>query len=312
MNLIHSPRTVALTPPNELKTLVENRTTFGLNQCELTVFETHQRSERVSLRFDDLVFTAMLRGKKVMHLPGRAAFEYLPGESVLVPEGEEMLIDFPEASWQTPTQCLALAIDREKIKETVDLLNDRYAKAEDGDTWQLDRAQVHLKNSAEISSTVDRLVRVSQETNTAKDLFANLTLQELLLRLMQTQARTLLFDNYLRYLTTHRFAYVVKYIHDHLTENLTIQKLSDLACMSQPHFFRSFKREFGLSPLEFIIRERLKTAKQYLMDPLVNVTEAALRAGFQNVTYFCTLFKKHEGETPTVYKKRVLGLGRMR
>lgn len=308
MEPIHKPTPLALTRPNDLKTLVENRSTFGLSHCELSVFETHERSERVRLQFDDLVFTTMLRGKKVMHLFGQPGFDYLPGESVIVPGGEAMLIDFPEATLQTPTQCLALAIDREKIKETVDLLNERYAKAEDRDAWQLDLTQFHLTNSAELAGTVDRLVRVSQETNSAKDLFANLTLQELLLRLMQTQARALLFDNYLRYLTTHRFAYVVKYIKDHLAENLTIQKLSDLACMSQPHFFRSFKREFGLSPLEFIIRERLKTAKQYLTDPLVNVTEAALRTGFQNVNHFCTLFKKHEGHTPTSFKKQVLGL----
>lgn len=309
MSASFTPRLPALTAPDSLSTLVENRSTFGLSHCELNLFETHQRSERVRLQFSDLVFTAMLRGKKVMHLFDRPGFEYLPGESVIVPGGEAMVIDFPEASLAAPTQCLALAIDGAKIRETVDLLNERYAKAEDGDTWRLDLDQVHLKNSAELTSTVDRLVRVSQETNRAKDLFANLALQELLLRLMQTQARSLLFDDHLRHLNTNRFAYVVAYIRDHLPDNLTIQKLSDLACMSQPHFFRSFKREFGLSPLEFIIRERLKRAKTYLMDPLVNVTEAALRVGFQNVNHFCTLFKKHEGETPNVYKKRVLARG---
>ncbi|MCY7351526.1 MAG: AraC family transcriptional regulator [Cytophagaceae bacterium] len=309
MNRLFKPQAPALTSFRELKTLVENRSTFSLNHCELSIFETYQRSERVSLRFDDLVFTAMLRGKKVMHLFGQNGFDYLPGESVIVPEREEMVIDFPDATLQNPTQCIALAIDSQKIKETVDLLNEKYAKAETNDTWQLNLAQFHLKNSGELSSTVDRLVSVSRENNAAKDIFANLTLQELLVRLMQTQARTLIFDNYLKYLNTHRFAYVVGYIKEHLAENLTIEKLSDLACMSKPHFFRSFKREFGVSPIEYIIRERLRLAKKYLSEPTINVTEACFRVGFNNVNYFCTLFKKYEGSTPNYYKKLVMGLG---
>ena len=115
-----------LSKEKSLKTLVENRTIYNLNHCELNIFETHQQSERVSLKFNDLVFTAMLRGKKVMNLFGDKRFDYLPGESVIVPSNEEMIIDFPEASLHTPTQCIALAIDEEKIKETFIKINGEY------------------------------------------------------------------------------------------------------------------------------------------------------------------------------------------
>jgi hypothetical protein len=40
-------RPVALTPQRDLKTLVENRTVFNFNNCELNIFETHQTSEQV-------------------------------------------------------------------------------------------------------------------------------------------------------------------------------------------------------------------------------------------------------------------------
>jgi AraC-like DNA-binding protein len=299
------PRPQALTAENELKTLVENRTVYALNHCELNIFETHQQSEKVKLCFNSLTFTAMLRGKKIMHLFGNKQFDYLPGESVIVPDYEEMIIDFPEATAEKPTQCIALAIDNEKIKETVGMLNERFAKVESGDSWHIDPTQFHLKNTEELTSTIDRLVHVSQEDNRAKDIFANLTLQELLIRLMQTQARNLIFDNYLKYINTHRFAYVVQYIREHLTEALNVDRLSDLACMSKPHFFRSFKREFGISPVEYIIQERLKIAKKHLANPMVSITEACFRAGFNNLNYFCTLFKKYEGITPKSFKTNV-------
>ena len=301
-----APQTQALTSLRQLQTLVEHRSTFNLNHCELNIFETHQQSERVSLKFNDLVFTAMLRGKKVMNLFGDKRFDYLPGESVIVPSNEEMIIDFPEASLHTPTQCIALAIDEEKIKETVDLLNEKYAKVEQNELWDIDLNRFHIKNTQELASTIDRLVHVSKENNVSKDLFANFALQELLLRLMQTQARVLIFDNYMQYINTNRFAHVVKYIRENLAENLTIEKLSDMACMSKAHFFRSFKREFGLSPVEFIIQERVKLAKRLLADPSTSVTDASYRVGFQNVNYFCTIFKKYEGTTPTYFKKNLL------
>ncbi|MBC8112237.1 MAG: AraC family transcriptional regulator [Verrucomicrobia bacterium] len=302
------PQLPTLTGERDLQTLVENRTVFAMNYCEMNLFETQQRSEKVSLRFNSLTFTAMLRGKKVMHLFGTNHFEYLPGESVIVPESEEMVIDFPDASALKPTQCLALAIDREKIKETIDLLNEDFAKTEKNDVWQLHPEHFHLKNSSELTDTIDRLVQISQENNKAKDIFANMALQELLIRLMQTQARNLIFDNYLQYMNSHRFAYVVKFIREHLTENVTIDKLSDLACMSKAHFFRNFKREFGISPVVFIIQERLKLAKKYLSEPVLSITEAGFRAGFNNLNYFCTIFKKYEGITPKLYKQRISGL----
>ncbi|MEJ7663056.1 MAG: AraC family transcriptional regulator N-terminal domain-containing protein [Hymenobacter sp.] len=72
-----------------------------------------------------------------MHLPGRPAFDYLPGESVVVGEDERMEIDFPEACACQPTQCLAVAIAPDTIRHTVELLNERYPRAEDQHPWAL-------------------------------------------------------------------------------------------------------------------------------------------------------------------------------
>lgn len=303
--MAHLPAPITLHQTEQLTTLVENRTVYSLEAFELNVFETHRTAHQVPLSMGPVVLTTMLRGKKVMHLSGRPAFDYLPGESVVVGQNETMVIDFPEASAAAPTQCLAVAIPTDTIRQTVDLLNEQHPRAEEHLPWHLDTLDhAHFQNTPELTSTLERLVQLSRDTGRVKDVLAGFTIQEMLVRLMQTQARQLIFHNYKQHATSHRFAAVVQYIQQHLTEQLTVEKLSELACMSKATFFRVFKRELGLSPVEYITHERLSEAKRLLKNPLTTVADVCFRAGFNNTAYFQKLFKQYEGITPGLYKKQ--------
>lgn len=294
---------IDITPERSLFTLVENRSAFTMQQCELNVFETHKRAEKVNLVFGDLVLTSMLRGKKVMHLYGDPGFDYLPGESVIVPPNETMKIDFPEARNDNPTQCIALAISGEQINETVNLLNERHPKAETNRAWGLHPKMLHLHNNYELTDIINRLIRIGvKENNRTKDVLANLTLQELLVRLMQTQARKLFETNYMRMASDHRFAFIIQYIKENIREKIDLDKLSEKACMSRANFFRKFKEEFGYAPGDYILKERLRLAKEYLKNHRYQVTEVCFMAGFQNLNYFIRAFKKETGLTPKAYQ----------
>lgn len=50
-----------------------------------------------------------------------------------------------------------------------------------------------------------------------------------------------------------RFSFIIKYIRDNLTNELTIEQLSKKVHMSESNFHRTFKHEMGTSPIEFII-----------------------------------------------------------
>ena len=183
-----APEAPALTHEKSLKTLVENRTIYNLDHCELNLFETYQQSALVPLAFNDLVVTSMLRGKKVMHLFDDPAFDYLPGESVIIPANVEMKIDFPEAELHNPTQCLALAIDNKKIVDTLDFLNDRYPKEGLSNFWQLDDRNYFFYNNQDLAITINKLIQVCQSTSITKDVLADLAIQELLIHIIQTQS----------------------------------------------------------------------------------------------------------------------------
>ena len=109
----------------KITTLVENRTTYNADYAELNIYETHAYAEKVSLTFDFPIIASMLTGKKIMHLDGFDAFDFYPGESVVMPTNKEMVIDFPLATKNNPTQCLALGIDAFKIDEVVEKFNQQ-------------------------------------------------------------------------------------------------------------------------------------------------------------------------------------------
>jgi AraC-like DNA-binding protein len=298
----NTPNLVALTEEHLLSTAVEHRNSFQFSNCELNVFETHQVANRVDLTFNAPVVASMLRGKKVMHLHNMAAFDFYPGESLILPSHETMVIDFPEARSDNPTQCIALAISEEFIRDTVTRFNEHVPKCEDGDAWDLNLKNYHLNNSNDITNTLNRLIYLSRENNDARETFAGFALNELLLRLMQTQARHLFIEQAQRYMNNHRLAYVIYYIREHLTEKLNMDKLSSMACMSRPHFFRSFKKEFGISPLEFILEERIKMACRLLHQARYTVMDVALRCGFNNLNHFVDIFRRITGHTPANYR----------
>ena len=293
-------------PPNlskekSLKTLVENRTVYSLNHCELNLFETYEASALVPLKFNDLVVTSMLRGKKVMHLFDDPGFDYLPGETVVIPSNVEMKIDFPEATKNNPTQCLALAIDQAKISDTLHFLNERYPKEGNSQFWQLNYQNYFFYNNVELAATINKLIKECTSTSITKDALADLTLQELLIRIIQTQTAKAIDDGQFSD-PKNPITPVVEFIRMNLKENISLKNLSDKACMSSTSFYRFFKRELGMSPIEFIIKEKLKCAKKLLKNPSIHINEVCYLSGFEDCNYFIRLIKKYEGITPKQYQ----------
>ena len=290
----------------KLELIVENRTAYTLDSAELNIYETHQAAENVELTFDNPVLASMIRGKKVMHLSNAPSFDFFPGESVIVPAHQTMKIDFPEATDKNPTQCLALAISPAKIRALVETLNERAPLVDNQAGWQFTNDNFYFTNEEAIHLLIERLIYIFTENNTAKDYFANLVLQELIVRLMQTKARMALTTNLQQLANTNRLAYAVKYVQENIHKNLTIRELADKACMSEPNFFRCFKQQYGITPVEYINQQRIQLSMKLLNNTVYSISDICFACGYNNLNYFLKVFKKATGDTPASYRKKIV------
>lgn len=102
-----------------------------------------------------------------------------------------------------------------------------------------------------------------------------------------------------------QIAQVLDYIHKHLCEALPIKILCKVGCMSRANLFRKFKKEVGLTPIEFINRERIRRAAEMLLQTPLTIVDIGYQVGFNSIGYFIRLFKKYMGVTPNRYRLQV-------
>lgn len=287
MPVKHFVQPIDLTHPKQLQRLVENRRVYNLNSCELNIFESYQQDYRVPLTFGDFVISSMMRGKKIMHLFDKPSFEYHPGETVILPANETIIIDFPEATTDNPTQCIAFSVDEAYIRSTLQYLNEYYnSEYTDQNNWRLQFNRYHFNNDADLTELINKLVRICSSTDLSRDIYADLSMKELLIRILQNQHLQLIAEEKDNNSNNSRLHFVLHYINEHLTENISVDTLCRKAYLSRNIFFKWFKDQFGITPLQYINRERLKLAKQLLADRNNSVGQVSALCGFNDTNYF--------------------------
>mgnify|MGYP003676146336 FL=1 len=291
----------------KLTTLVENRTTYNADYAELNIFETHAFAEKVSLTFNFPIIASMLTGQKIMHLDGFEAFDFFPGESVVMPTNKEMVIDFPIATKEQPTQCLALGIDAFKINEVVEKFNQQVAIENENNSWDLNETTSHLINNTDVNHLIERLTYTFTNNNKSKDVLLDLMIQELIVRLLQTKAKSLIINDPNQIFNDTRIGTVIKFIKENLTnKDISVDLLAKKAYMSTSHFHKQFKNTLGISPIDYINSEKIKFSKKLIKESKdFRMSEIAFKSGFNNTSYFNRQFKKMELMTPQQFKASV-------
>ncbi|MBQ1538110.1 MAG: AraC family transcriptional regulator [Ruminococcus sp.] len=95
---------------------------------------------------------------------------------------------------------------------------------------------------------------------------------------------------------------VIDYLNTNYRNDITLAELSDLIGLSPQYLCRLFKECLNLRPFEYLARKRVQQAKLLLLDDKLNINEIASEVGYNDCSYFCAVFKRHEMLSPAEFR----------
>jgi transcriptional regulator GlxA family with amidase domain len=95
-----------------------------------------------------------------------------------------------------------------------------------------------------------------------------------------------------------------EYLRAHYDNEISIDVLAQNSGMSARNFIRRFKAATGSLPGAYIQMLRMSAAKDLLERGATSVQTVCVKAGYADLAYFRSLFKRHTGMTPAEYRRR--------
>ena len=161
-----------------------------------------------------------------------------------------------------------------------------------------------------IQQAVDALLAEQRRVAYGAELGLRLCSAQLLLAIMrQTHEASPVAQPAFEEAITRRIYDAVMYINKNYNHIVTARDCSRIACMSYSYFSRSFRAVTGINFKEYLNRVRIAHAEKALLTTDQSVTEVANHCGYDNVSYFISVYRGIKGKTPhaTAKEKKLFG-----
>lgn len=270
---------------------------------KLSVYETNMPCKDVEFYFNRYVITLMMVGHKTVKSEN-VQIEFYPGMIFIPEKGVVQKIDITNASLSNPTKCLVLDVAPEFLETFYEeLLHGHYGFFLNQDALMPKSANYSCVNDEASIESFQRLYKSVKETTSERDdIIHAIMLKELLSRLFLTEVGFLLKDNFQNRIKDKEVAAAVDYIKTNLTNKITIDDLVDISCIGKTNLFARFKNSIGITPVSYIMKERIDLAKK-LIKKTDDLQSVAFQSGFNSYEHFCNSFKTIEGISPSGFRK---------
>lgn len=103
--------------------------------------------------------------------------------------------------------------------------------------------------------------------------------------------------------TAKRIDSVIAYISLHFADIKSIDQIAENCYLNKSYMCRLFKRETGMTVMEYLYNHRIQEACELLQNTKCNISDAAHKCGFENTSHFIKVFKSMLGCTPKQFIK---------
>lgn len=104
------------------------------------------------------------------------------------------------------------------------------------------------------------------------------------------------------YLSAERTKKMMQYVHEHYTEELTLEQIANSVAVSKSVCLRCFRQVIGTTPIRYVVEYRIEKAADLLITTKKRVNEIAILCGFSDISYFTKCFRELKGSTPLEYR----------
>ncbi len=158
-----------------------------------------------------------------------------------------------------------------------------------------------LKLGPAVFSEIEGLIRSTVKEYESDSPAQKTMVRSYLLQLVVLLSR--LYGNNVHHKEIEGISNAAAYMETNFAEEITTARLIEISHYSQRHFIRLFSATYSTTPQQYLLNIRIRHACSLLKTTSLSITETALRSGFSDPNYFCRIFKKNTGVTPSAYRK---------
>lgn len=96
---------------------------------------------------------------------------------------------------------------------------------------------------------------------------------------------------------------IIDYIKNHYAENITLEKLTEIASLSPNYLVRKFKKHTGYSPIKYLSVIKIEVVKSFLLNTKDPINVIMEKVGFFDSAHFSKTFKMATGYSPRKYRE---------
>lgn len=160
--------------------------------------------------------------------------------------------------------------------------------------------------SVEISGCLRNILREMEQKNTGYEDVCQAYMEILVIRLMRSIS--LAVHSEPQHTSGNRQCAAVKrYIDLHFKEGLTLEQLSEEVHMNKFYLSHAFKREYGVSPINYMISRRIDESKYLLAETDLSLSQISQMLGFSSLSYFSQVFRRTQDQSPKEFRQSMKG-----
>ena len=103
--------------------------------------------------------------------------------------------------------------------------------------------------------------------------------------------------------TNRNCALIRQYIDEHFSEPITLDTLAQMVHINKYHLVRTFQKEYGITPINYLIERRLEEGRFMLKNTNYSASQIVSLLGFSSSSYFSQCFRRKEHMSPSQYRE---------